>query len=178
MPGANDNATGVASLLALVAAFARDPLERTDVVAVFSDCEEVGLGGCAAWVEAHRAELQPASTLVVSLDTLGSGEPAVVSRDGAVTAHFSPETQDWADRGALRAAVPPPRRVDLIASTDAIIAHHAGLRALSLVSADAGGTLGPHYHQPTDTPANVDWDSVERCSELAGGIARVWDSVS
>jgi Iap family predicted aminopeptidase len=74
--------------------------------------------------------------------------------------------------------VAPPRRADLTAPTDAIVAHHAGLRALSLVSVDAEGTLGPHYHQPTDTPGNVDWHSVEQCTRLAGGIARVWDAAS
>lgn len=178
VPGANDNATGVASLIALVAAFARDPLERTDVVAVFSDCEEVGLGGFAAWVDQNRGELQPGSTLVVSLDTLGSGEPAVVSRDGAVTAVYARDTQDWADRGALRSAVPPPRRIDLTASTDGIVAQHAGLHTLSLVSCAPDGSLGPHYHQPTDTPENVDYGSVEQCTRLAAGIARVWDSAS
>jgi hypothetical protein len=178
VPGANDNASGVAALLALTAALARDPLERTDVIAVFSDCEEVGLGGAAAWLAAHEAELDKAGTLVVSLDTLGSGEPAVVTRDGALTALYSRDTQDWADRGALRAAIAPPERTDLIAPTDAIVAHHAGLRALSLVSVAPDGTLGAHYHQPTDTPANVDWHSVEQCTRLAGGIARVWDSAS
>ena len=178
VPGANDNASGVAALLALVAAFARDPLERTDVIAVFTDCEEVGLGGAAAWVAAHREELDPASTLVVSLDTLGSGEPAVVSRDGALSASFSRATQAWADRGALRAAVAPPRRIDLIAPTDGSPANHAGLYTLSLVSCAPDGTLGPHYHQPSDTPENVDYDSVEQCTRLAAGVARVWDAAS
>jgi acetylornithine deacetylase/succinyl-diaminopimelate desuccinylase-like protein len=176
VPGANDNATGVAALIAVLAAFARDPLERTDIVAVFSDGEEMGLGGVAAWLEAHRVELEPSSTLVVSLDTLGSGEPAVACRDGAVTAKYKRATQEWADRGALRAAVPPPRRIDLVASTDAIVARHAGLQALALTSCDAGGTLGPHYHRPSDTPENVDHHSVEQCTRLAAGIARVWDA--
>lgn len=176
VPGANDNASGVAALLALMTAFARDPLERTEVIAVFSDCEEVGLGGSSAWIAAHGDELDRASTLVVSLDTLGSGEPAVVSRDGALTARFSRATQDWADRGALRAAVPPPRRIDLIAPTDGSPPNHAGLHTLSLVSCTADGTLGPHYHQPTDTPENVDYGSVEQCTRLAAGIARVWDA--
>jgi acetylornithine deacetylase/succinyl-diaminopimelate desuccinylase-like protein len=178
VPGANDNATGVAALVALMGAFSRDPLETTDVVGVFSDCEEVGLGGAAAWLAAHHAELDPASTLVVSLDTLGSGEPAVVSRDGALTANYSRATQDWADRGALRAAVSPPRRIDLVAPTDGSPAHHAGLHTLSLVSCAPDGTLGPHYHQPTDTPETVDYDSVEQCTRLAAGIARVWDSAA
>jgi acetylornithine deacetylase/succinyl-diaminopimelate desuccinylase-like protein len=178
VPGANDNATGVATLVALMAAFARDPLERTDVVAVFSDCEEVGLGGAAAWIGAQRDRLDPTSTLVVSLDTLGSGEPAVVSRDGALTANYVRATQEWADRGALRAAVPPPRRIDLVAPTDGSPANHAGLQALSLVSMAPDGTLGPHYHQPTDTADHVDYDSVAQCTRLAAGIARVWDAAS
>ena len=178
VPGANDNASGVAALVALMAAFARDPFEQTDVIAVFSDCEEVGLGGATAWLAAHRDELDPASTLVVSLDTLGSGEPAVVARDGALTANYSPATHDWADRGALRAAVPPPRRIDLVAPTDGSPTNHAGLHTLSLLSCAPDGTLGPHYHQPTDTPDNVDFDSVEQCTRLAAGIARVWDAAA
>ena len=78
----------------------------------------------------------------------------------------------------MRAAVNPPRRGALIAPTDPIVAQHNGLRALSIVSADAAGTLGPHYHLPSDTPENVDYDSVESCTKLAAGIARVWDSAS
>ena len=178
VPGANDNASGVAALLGLMAAFARDPLERTDVIGVFTDCEEVGLGGSTAWVAAHEDELDRASTLVVSLDTLGSGEPAVVSRDGALSANFSTATHDWADRGALRAAVAPPRRIDLVAPTDGSPPNHAGFHTLSLLSCGPDGTLGPHYHQPSDTPENVDFDSVENCAHLAAGIARVWDAVS
>jgi hypothetical protein len=83
------------------------------------------------------------------------------------------ENLDWADHGALRAAVAPPARTSLTVATDAIVAHHAGLRALSLVSIDEQGTLGPHYHQPTDTPENVEFDSVEVCTRLAAGIAHV-----
>lgn len=178
VPGANDNATGVAAALAIAGAFARDPLERTDVALLFTDCEEVGLGGIAAWLTAHASELDSARTLVVGLDTLGSGVPAVVSSDGAVTARFSADAGNWADRGALRAGVDPPRRVALVASSDVIVARHAGLRAISIVSADRHGTLGPHYHRLSDTPDHVDHGSVESCARLAVGIARAWDAAS
>jgi acetylornithine deacetylase/succinyl-diaminopimelate desuccinylase-like protein len=176
VPGANDNASGVAALLALTAAFARDPLERTDVVAVFTDCEEVGMGGAEAWVNAHLAELDKANTLVVSLDTLGSGTPAVVTRESQLLATYPRENLEWVDRGALRAAVDPPLRTSLAAPTDAIVAHHAGLRGVSIVSVDDQHTQGPHYHQASDTPENVDWESVEQCTRLAAGTARVWDA--
>jgi acetylornithine deacetylase/succinyl-diaminopimelate desuccinylase-like protein len=178
VPGANDNATGVAALLALVAALARDPLERTDVIAVFTDCEETGMGGMGAWLRAHRAELDPATTLVLGLDTLGAGEPAVVTKESPLLAVYRDENLQWADRGALRAAVAPPARTSLTLPTDPIVARHAGLRAISIVSIDERGTLGPGYHLPSDTPDQVDWASVEQCTRLAGGIARVWDAVS
>jgi hypothetical protein len=178
VPGANDNATAVGALLALVSALARDPLERTDVIAVFSDCEEVGMGGMGAWIAAHREELDPATTLVLSLDTLGSGEPAVVTKESPLLATYRREDLAWADRGALRAGVAPPVRSRLTVTTDAIVARHAGLRAISVVSIDSDGTLGPDYHMPTDTPDRVDWDSVAACARLAGGIAKVWDTVS
>jgi Peptidase family M28 len=58
------------------------------------------------------------------------------------------------------------------------VAHHAGLHALSIVSTDENGTLGPYYHQPTDTAQNLDYASVEQCARLAAGVARVWDSAS
>lgn len=176
VPGANDNATGVAGLLALVAAFARDPLEHTDVIALFTDCEETGMGGMAAWLDAHIAELDPASTLVVGLDTLGSGTPAVATQESPVLARYRPEDLEWADRGALRSALNPPRRSSLTVPTDPIAARHRGLRAVSIVSVTEDMTLGPDYHMPTDTPDRVDWDSVRDSTRLAGGIARVWDS--
>lgn len=177
VPGASDNASGVAAVLALVAAFARDPLERSDVIAVFPDCEEVGMGGMAAWVAGHRGELDAAGTLVVSLDSLGAGAPVVSTRESPVLAKYRDEDLDWADRGALRAGEPPPRRTSLTLPTDAIVARHAGLRAVSILSKDANGRFA-HYHLPTDTPDNVDYESVAHCTRLAGGIARVWDAVS
>jgi Zn-dependent M28 family amino/carboxypeptidase len=177
VPGANDNATGVAGLLALVAGFARNPLERTDVIAVFTDCEEVGMGGMSAWVKAHRAELDPATTLVVGLDTLGSGEPVVATRESPLLAGYRAEDLEWADRGALRAAVGRPRRTSLAVGTDPIAARHAGLRAVSILSTDERGGF-PNYHVPADTPEHVDWDSVADCTRLAAGVARVWDAAS
>lgn len=177
VPGANDNATGVAAALALVAALARDPLERTDVVVVFPDCEEVGMGGMAAWLAAHRGELDPAATLVVGLDSLGSGAPVVSTRESPLLGRYRGEDLDWADRGALRVGEPPPRRTSLTLPTDAIVARQAGLRAISILSNDRDGGIS-NYHLPSDTADNVDWQSVERCTRLAGGVARVWDAVS
>ena len=171
VPGANDNATGVAALLALVERFAAEPLAGTEIVVVVPGCEEVGLGGMIAWLAG--AELDPASTLVVNLDTLGSGTPVVVSRETPVLGRYRDGDLDWADRGALRAGRPRPPRFSFALPTDAIVAAGAGIPAVSISSKDRDGHF-PNYHLPTDTPEHVDWDSVEACLTLAGGVARAF----
>ena len=175
VPGASDNATGVAGVLALAERFAAEPLPDTDVIALLVGCEESGMGGMAEWLRGEGAGLDPASTLVLGLDTLGAGEPIVSRAEGSIVPwRYREADLDWADRGAARAGLPAPRRVQLGGWTDPLLAVHAGLPAISLLSAT--GNRFTNYHQPTDTPDRVDWSSVERCLELADGIAREWDA--
>ena len=171
VPGANDNATGVAAVLALVEELAASPLDGTEVVVVVPGCEEVGLGGMVAWLAG--ADLDPASTLVVNLDTLGSGTPVVVSKETPVLGRYREADLAWVDRGALRAGVARPPRFRLALTTDAIVASVAGIPAVSITSKDRDGRY-PNYHLPSDTPEHVDWDSVEACRALAAGVARAF----
>jgi hypothetical protein len=174
VPGASDNATGVAGVLALTERFAAEPLDDgTEVVAVLTGAEESGMGGMAEWLRGGGAHLDPATTLVLGLDTLGAGDPIVVRAEGSIVPwRYRAEDLDWADRGAARAGVEPPRRVQLGGWTDPLLAVHAGLPTISLLSAT--GDRFTNYHQPTDTPDRVGWDSVAACLHLAEGIAREW----
>jgi peptidase M28-like protein len=176
VPGANDNATGVAALLALGAAFVAGPLPHTEVVLLAPGCEESGMGGTAAWLRAHAAELDPERTLVMSLDTLGSGTPIVLEAEATLLAHaYRPRDVELAEAGAARAGVPPPERWRAGAWTDAILARFAGLPAVSLLSVGPDG-LYTEWHRPTDTPDRVDYESVEHAARIAAGTAREWDA--
>ena len=118
------------------------------------------MGGMAAWMGAEGAGLDPATTLVLSLDTLGSGEPMIASGEG-LTATYRSEDLEW--------VAPEVPRVRLGGWTDALLALHAGLPALSMLSQAPGGGFS-NYHLPSDTPENVDFGSVERCIALARSI--------
>jgi hypothetical protein len=171
VPGASDNATGVAAVIALVERYAREPLEGTEVIALVPGCEESGMGGMAAWLRGQS--LDPASTLVLGLDTLGAGEPAVLAAEGPpLRQRYRARDLEWANRGAAAAGLSPPRRFTIGGWTDPVLALMAGLPAISLVSVRDGGFT--NYHLPTDTPDRVDWDSVDRCVRLAAGIAQEW----
>ena len=151
VPGASDNATGVAAVLALVERYAREPLEGTEVVALFPGCEESGMGGMAAWMRSPRrvGSTRPAR-LVLGLDTLGAGEPVVLAAEGPPRRQrYRDEDLAWADRGAERAGLPKPRRFTIGAWTDPVLALMAGLPAISLLSVQGSGFT--NYHLPTDT---------------------------
>jgi hypothetical protein len=174
VPGASDNATGVAALLALVGRFAREPLDGTELLVVIPGGEEAGMGGMAAWMRTAEARaLDPATTLVLGLDTLGAGEPVVLRAEGPPRRQrYRAADLAWADRGAAIAGLPAPRRFTIGGWTDPVLALEAGLPAISLLSVCGGGFT--NYHVPTDTPERVNWESVEKCVRLAGGVARAW----
>ena len=167
VPGADDNATGVAVALDL----ARAPQEHLDLVVVLPGGEEAGMEGFAAAL--RRLDLDPARTFVLGLDTLGAGTPIVLEADVGVLRHrYRREDLALADAGAAAAGEPPPERWRIGGWTDPLLARHAGLRAISLLSIGPGHF--PHYHRPTDTPEHVDWRSVERCARLARGIVAAY----
>jgi hypothetical protein len=173
VPGASDNATGVATVLALVERLAAEPVEGTDVIALFPGCEEAGMGGMGAWLEAERPRLDPSTTLVLSLDTLGAGEPIVATSEGSAPwARYREQDLELAERGAELVEQPAPARVGLGAWTDAILAVYEGLPAISLLSMRDGAFT--NYHLPSDTPGNVDWHSVRSCARLAMGTIEAW----
>jgi hypothetical protein len=163
VPGANDNASGVAGVLELFGRLAHERPPGVEVIALVCGCEESGMGGMAAWLETEGAALDPERTLVLGLDTIGSGEPVVLEAEGGLwPVRYRPEDVALAERAGLR-------RWRLGAWTDPVLARTAGLPALSILSVRDGGF--PNYHLPSDTAANVDIDCVRACVDAAHQIA-------
>lgn len=173
VPGANDNASGVAALLELARRLAADPLEGTEVLLVFPGAEEAGMGGMRAFLAAHR--LDPARTFVLGLDTVGSGLPVVARAEGSFLPHaYRDADLDLVAEGAARAGVEPPERWRIAAWTDPILARFAGLPAASLLSVSPETGMYTHYHRMDGVPEHVDLDCVVRCVEIAEGTARAY----
>ncbi|MEM1508394.1 MAG: M20/M25/M40 family metallo-hydrolase [Thermofilaceae archaeon] len=70
VPGATDNAAGVALALAVARELSKEKPKRTVRFVLFSG-EELGLRGSLAYVEAHKGELEK-TVLVVNLDVHGA----------------------------------------------------------------------------------------------------------
>ena len=132
------------------------------------------MGGMAAWLRSEAARaLDPVRTLVLGLDTLGAGEPVLLTAEGPPRRQrYRAADLSWADRGAERAGLPRPRRFTIGGWTDPVLALDRGLPAISLLSVRGGGFT--NYHLPSDTPSRVDWASVDACLALAHGTAEAW----
>lgn len=171
VPGANDNASGVAALLELARRFAADPLDDAEVLLVFPGAEESGMGGMRAFLAAHR--LDPSTTFVLGLDTIGSGVPVVARAEGSLLPHgYRDEDLALVEAGARRAGVEPPERWRIAAWTDPILARFAGLPTASVLSVDPKTGMYAHYHRADDLPEHVDVTCVEHCADIAEGTAR------
>ncbi|MCQ3932413.1 MAG: hypothetical protein DPW16_18345 [Chloroflexi bacterium] len=79
-PGANDNASGVALLLALAEALTHHPLKNTEVVLAFTGCETAGCNGAAELAAKYGKAWQSAWWLAI--DSIGAGELCWVTEHG------------------------------------------------------------------------------------------------
>lgn len=172
VPGANDNATGVAAVLELARRLREKPLPGVEVVIVSPGGEEAGSVGMQAWMRGPGRSLDRRSTLVVNLDAIGSGGHLVVTRREGLTGWFDRDSVDLAEQGARIAGIDAPREVTFPNVTDAFVARDAGLRVVSILSYE-DGWIG-NLHMPSDVPENVEWATVESAIALSEGIVAAW----
>ena len=171
--GANDNLSGVASLVALAELLREEPIPGLRVLLVSCGAEETLQDGIRAFMARHRHELDPATTRFVNLDTVGSPHLVLLEAEGPVRMeeYSGPWLRDlFADRaGSL--GIPLHRGYRARASTDSVIPSRAGYPIATLVSM-TDWRAPANYHLPTDVPANLDYSTVARATRLVYEVAR------
>jgi hypothetical protein len=179
-PGANDNASGVATALRLAERFGAGSLEHFDVGVVLTGAQEPLAVGMRAWLRAHRRELDPERTIVLNLDGLGRGTVRYAVREGALIGSATRPVLLESCRAAARAADDGPAVAEPIVLrgvSDAVVARAGRISALTVTARDELGLL-PDHHASDDTPENLDQATLERafgfCSAL---VERLDDEV-
>ena len=173
VPGANDNLSGVAVLVAVAEALQEKPVQGLRVVLASCGAEEVLQGGIYGFVERHLKPLDPSSTLVLNFDTLGSPRLIMLEGEGPVVMedYCGPEFRDLVAAIADKAGVELRRGMRARTSTDAVVPSHAGYPTATISSMTAWKGLS-NYHKFTDTPENVDYGTVARAATLAEAVVR------
>jgi hypothetical protein len=158
VPGANDNASGVATVLRLAERYGGQ-LENFDLWVILTGAEEGFALGMRDWVKRNRKQLDAEATAVVCVDMAGHGTPKFARKEGLIfPSAYHPALTELA---AAAGAKPYVSRL----MTDSYPARAAGLPAIRISALNALD-VAPHYHQPTDTPDRIDPEALERTFEF------------
>ncbi|MFB3892338.1 MAG: M28 family peptidase [Phycisphaerae bacterium] len=193
-PGANDNASGVAAVLAMAQAFAGAKTDRTIRFVTFVNEEPPNFStarmGSMVYAKACR-QRQDSIVAMVQLDSLGyyTDEPRT-QRFGFPLGMLFPDTgnfvmfvSNWGSRDIVRQAVASFRRTTAFPSEGASAASWlAPSMALSdhwsfwrygypaILITDTDMLRYPYHHSPQDTPDKLDYD---RFARVVGGLKSV-----
>lgn len=173
VPGANDNLSGVAVLVALAGRLRARPVPGLRVVLASCGAEEVIQGGIRAFMAAHAEALPRDRTWFLNLDTVGSPRLVLLEGEGpfVMEDYRDPSFRDLIADVAAREGIALRRGMRARASTDAVIPSRAGFPTATLCSVDGVKAI-PNYHLMTDTPENLDYGTVERALDLTEAVAR------
>jgi acetylornithine deacetylase/succinyl-diaminopimelate desuccinylase-like protein len=161
VPGANDNLSSVAVVVALAHALRDDPPEGVRVILLSTGSEESFMEGMQAFGRRHFGELPRATTEFVCVECVGSPRLCVVEAEGMLRMrHYDEGSREALAAAGAAAGVELRRGLRTVAATDGLIPLRAGYRSCTLGGVDE--TKFPaNYHWPSDTPDNLTWESIE-----------------
>ncbi len=162
-PGANDNASGVAALLAVARAFAvGGPARRTVVFALFAG-EEQGLIGARQLAARPPVPLEDVVAMI-NLDCVAQGD-SIQLGGGTTSPRLWALARALDEKGARRTVA----RTWGGGGADATPFHEAGVPTLYFAATNGYR----HLHRPTDTVETLDGSLHEEVARLVYRTARV-----
>jgi hypothetical protein len=173
VPGANDNLTGAAALVAIAERLRDEPISGARILLVSCGAEEVLQGGIYGFAKRHLRPLDRERVWVINLETVGSPELALLEGEGAFVMedYFDRGFRDLCVRVAEREGIPLRRGMRATTSTDSIVTSRLGIASLCLISINRHKGLD-NYHSTTDVPENVNYKTVACAADLAEALAR------
>jgi hypothetical protein len=161
-PGANDDATGCALVLAVAEHLAGLSSRSKNVFVVFFDEEERGMQGSRAFAQ-KLADEGRTVVAVHTIDQMGWDADG----DGAIELELPYEGAEELYREAARSlGVPIPFHVTEETGSDHSAFRRLGMPAVGLTEEYRNGDTTPHIHRPTDTWDTVDFEYLAAATRL------------
>ena len=180
VPGANDNASGVATAVSLAGELDRDRPEHLDVWVLLAGGGWSLHEGVRSFVRAHRDRLSPDSTYFVFLDTVGAGHVRFEVATGWVVSFpldrrliemceaLADADREGEDRSGARALRHPGFPGDGVAAR---IRRYPGTTITCANELD----IVPGVHTAADVPDRLDAAALERAHAFALALVRLID---
>jgi hypothetical protein len=177
VPGAYDNASGVAAVLSAAEDLTANPPENLDVWVVLTGSEESFCEGSRAFVRSRRKQLDRASTYFLNVDSVSSGQVAYEVSEGAVISipHDRLLVELAETLGAAGAAGGAARPIRHPLLDDALPPRIRKFRSITLRTTDENGNLAPWYHTHDDVPDNVYTAALHLATDFVIALSRLID---
>jgi len=172
--GADDNASGVAGLLAVAEEF-KTTAPQNNILVVFFDAEELGLRGARAFIEMPEiTAVKPA--LNINFDMISRSDKNELYAAGAFhTPALGPILKSIADKAPVKLEMghddPALGSNDWTSQSDQGPFHQADVPFVYFGVEDH-----PHYHRPSDDFATIPIDFFKRSVETVKMAARTLDN--
>lgn len=173
VPGANDNLSAVALIVALAELLRDRPVPGLRVVLLSTGAEEALQDGIRGFVARHRHELDPDRTWMLNFDTIGSPRLIMIEGEGPfwMQDYTDPSFRDLIARCAAEQGVALERGFRARASTDSVITSRAGYPSTCLCSLNEWYAMS-NYHLMSDTPDNLNYATIAEATRIAYAVAR------
>jgi hypothetical protein len=165
--GADDDASGVATVLAAARALAEDPPKRT-VVILLTSGEEFGILGTQWYIERPAVPLE-ATVADLQVEMVGRPDTLVGAGKLWLTGFERSTMGEALAKSGLPVMADPRPEFKFFERSDNIVFAYEGIPAHTLSS------FGMHadYHQPSDEVERIDFDHLARAADLVARAARL-----
>lgn len=179
VPGANDNGSGVATVISLANELADEPPKNLDVWVVLDGGEECQQEGMRAFVRARRKRFERESTFFLAISSVGQGDVRFETSAGWVVSYDMDRRLVELCKAIADADAEGEQRFNAapIASGlggDSVPPRRAGYRSIGITCQDANGYVA-HRHLPGDTPEKVNHAALDRAHGFALELIRRLD---
>jgi hypothetical protein len=179
VPGANDNASGVAAALSLAEALKAERPKNLDVWVVLSGAEECLMQGMRSFVRGHREQLAERPAYFLNLDSLGRGRVHYTSSEGlAVSYEMGKRLNELCEAIATASDAgngSRPRPLSWGFASDAVPIRLARHEATTITTLPDDAIVAANYHTAADRPEAIDPRAVDRAHEFALELVRQLD---
>jgi Zn-dependent M28 family amino/carboxypeptidase len=166
MPGALDNASGIADIMGAAQALAASPVKpKRSILFLFIGGEECGLLGSDLYTKNPVFPLEK-TVMFFNLDMVGHGTGLRVGGGASypeVYRHFEAANGSYLHRplstSEARVSLGRPR-------SDSVIFQRAGFRTMSFGTSGRVPGLATYYHNPLDTPSTLTPEIMEDVAKL------------
>jgi hypothetical protein len=174
--GANDNATAVSILLGVAEALQAQPLRQSEVVLLFTGCEESGCAGMEAYLKQYRPYQE--NTYWIDIEMVGTGNLCYVTKHGVSDlAQYTP-APEMVTLAAQAAAEHPELAVtgkDMLILEEVSNLRFYNYNAICIAGYNAQGYL-PNWHRVSDTLENIEPETLSRAAQYTWTLMNTIDN--